>query len=502
MALTSTSNRIVAVGDNSTVLFNYNQLLYDETHLQVYLNGVLQTMGYTVAGVPGTGTSVTFSVAPGSGVQVLMLRVVPITQLSVYQVGGAFPAATTEKNFDLAVMALQQFDETLNRAVTLPITSLLTATNLPDPSLPANYNRALKVKGDGTGYDLFDVSATPFSSVVTMKGDIAIFGAAAVDRLPVGANSSFVEADSTQARGLKWTDFVAKLFSILTTKGDLLVSTGATVVRKAVGANGTVQMARSASTDGLAYVAALTKAIYGLTYANAAGDVTNDLDIAAGGCMDATGAYWITNAALTKQSDVNWAVGNNAGGLDTGAVGNSDYYIWSIARSDTGVTDFLFSLSSTAPSMPTNYGFKRLIGWFKRVGGTIVAFTTYETEGGGIELLWTAPTLDIDLSNTLATRRTDAVKVPLQFSVIANINVLMDDATASFAAYVYCPDASDQAPSTTVGPLATTNVETTATGQWIMRVRTSATGLIAARASITVDVYKVSTLGFTWARRN
>jgi hypothetical protein len=204
MALTSSTNRVVATGDNSTVLFNYNLLLYDATHLQVYLAGILQTSGYTVNGVPGAATSVTFTPAPGTGVQVLLLRVVPVTQLSVYQVAGAFPAATTEKNFDLAVMALQQFDETLDRAVTLPVTSLLTATNLPDPSLPANFNRALKVKGDGTGYDLFDVSATPFSSVVTTKGDIAIFGASAVDRLPVGANGSLLIGASAETRGLKY----------------------------------------------------------------------------------------------------------------------------------------------------------------------------------------------------------------------------------------------------------------------------------------------------------
>jgi hypothetical protein len=36
-----------------------------------------------------------------------------------------------------------------------------------------------------------------------------------------------------------------------------------------------------------------------------------------------------------------------------------------------------------------------------------------------------------------------------------------------------------------------------------MRVRTSATGTIAARANVaTIDSYRVSTMGFTWARRN
>lgn len=302
------------------------------------------------------------------------------------------------------------------------------------------------------------------------------------------------------------TGTFAQVDNPLTTKGDIVVRDGSLPARKAVGANGSIPMARSADTVGIAYVAALNKYIYGWTYANNGADATNDLDIAAGGGMDATGAYWITGAALTKQSDVAWAVGTAAGGLDTGAVGNSDYYIWAIARSDTGVVDYLFSLSSTAPTMPASYDFKRLIGWFKRVGGTIVAFSTYETEGGGIELGWTAPTLDVNLAATLTTsRRTDAVKVPLNFSTIAHINVLTDDAGAQIATWICCPDQADAAPSVSIAPLVNIPQATAAMryGATALRIRTSATGTIAARSdTATVDQYRVVTLGFTWARRN
>jgi hypothetical protein len=155
--------------------------------------------------------------------------------------------------------------------------------------------------------------------------------------------------------------------------------------------------------------------------------------------------------------------------------------------------------------MPANYDFKRLIGWIKRVGAAIVLFHTYETEGGGLEMNWDAPTLDINLSNTLTTsRRTDAVKVPLNFSTIANLNVVMSDAASGFIANICCPDQTDAAPSTTAAPLG--NVELQTVGQSVaaqLMVRTSAAGLIAARANLaTVDLYAVVTLGFTWARRN
>ena len=251
----------------------------------------------------------------------------------------------------------------------------------------------------------------------------------------------------------------------------------------------------------------LTKAIFGLTYDNGT-DALNDLNINVGGAMDATGAYWMTLAtALGKQSDVAWAVGGTpgapAGGLDTGVVGNSDYYVWLIARSDTGVVDALFSLSSTAPTMPENYDFKRLIGWFKRQAGGVLAFTTYETEGGGIEFLWPFPATDINLLNTLTTsRRTDAVRVPLNFSVTAILNAGIADVGAAIA-YIYCPDQADLSPSTTAGPMYTIASNAGADGGGLLRVRTSATGTIAARSTTaTVDKYVVATIGFTWARRN
>ncbi len=246
--------------------------------------------------------------------------------------------------------------------------------------------------------------------------------------------------------------------------------------------------------------------IQGLTYANNGADATNDLDIAAGSCADATGVESMLGTAKTKQSDVAWAVGSAAGMLDTGAVGNSDYYIWAIKRSDTDVVDYLSSLSSTAPTMPANYDFKRLIGWFKRVAGVNVPMHIYETEGGGIHLGWDSPTLDINLSNTLTTsRRTDPVKVPLNFSVVADLNVVINDTSGVHHAIIYCPDQEDLVPSVTAGPLINFGIQVSAgssSGGQLL-VRTSATGTIAARAiTASIDLYAVSTTGFTWARRN
>lgn len=291
----------------------------------------------------------------------------------------------------------------------------------------------------------------------------------------------------------------------LTTRGDLLTRDASGYTRLAIGTSGYVLTSSGTDAAWAAPAGLPRDLIAGLTYANNVSDATNDLDIAVGSAMDATNTRMIVfGTALTKRSDAAWVVGTNQGALDTGSVADSDYYIWLIYRSDTAVSDILFSLSATSPTMPTNYNFKRLIGWFKRASATIVPFHVYQTAGGGLELTWDSPTLDIDLSNTLTTsRRTDAVKVPLNFSTTAHLNVLMGDSSAGFIAWVYCPDQTDLAPSLTAAPLGNVIEVTTAVGPvYQIFVRTSAAGLIAARANLaTVDTYKVATVGFRWSRR-
>ncbi len=292
----------------------------------------------------------------------------------------------------------------------------------------------------------------------------------------------------------------------LTTRGDLLTRDASGYTRLAIGTSNYVlrsnglqpEWGRELVPYGL---------IQGLTYANNVADATNDLDIATGAAMDSSNAkLLVLGGALTKRSDANWAVGTGQGALDTGAVGNNDYYVWLIYRSDTEVVDVLFSLSPTGPTMPANYNYKRLIGWFKRSGGAIVAFTTYEMEGGGLQFLWSAPRSDVALANTLTTaRRTDALSVPHDFSVIADIMASAYDASAGGYALVYCPDQADTTPTDPTSSTGIANlswINTTSVGTSSIRVRTSSAGTVAARSTLaTTDVYNVVTNGFFWPRR-
>ena len=291
----------------------------------------------------------------------------------------------------------------------------------------------------------------------------------------------------------------------LTTRGDLLTRDASGYKRLPIGTSGYVLC--SNGTDPLWVAPVIPRlAIQGLTYANNGSDATNDIDIAVGGAMDATSTrMMVLDSALTKKIDAAWAVGTNQGGLDTGSASDTDYYIWLINRSDTNVTDVLFSTSATSPTMPTDYNYKRLIGWFKRVSSANVAFITFETSGGGLNFLWASPTIDVSTTGLTSSRRTDAIKAPIGFPVYATINVGVENSTTPANAWVYCPNQADLAPGSTTSPTAPLlNVSyLTSTNNYAVQLRvwTDSSAQIAARANTAVNRYAVATIGFEWARR-
>lgn len=187
--------------------------------------------------------------------------------------------------------------------------------------------------------------------------------------------------------------------------------------------------------------------ISGLTLANNDTDAANDIDIAAGTATVTDGASWyvVTTTGLTKRLDASWAVGTNAGGLDTGAEANSTWYhVWLIQRSDTGVVDALFSTSATAPTMPTNYDRKRRIGAVRNDGsGNILPFTQLRDA-----FLWNTRTKDVSAADpgTSAVLRT--LTVPGGIKVDATVAHTIVDNSYAGATYVLLssPDATDTTP--------------------------------------------------------
>lgn len=127
--------RDVYTGNGSSTVFPYTFRILAQTDLSVYVNGVLKalTTDYTVSGVGNDGGgSVTFLVAPTSGHQVLILRNVDISQVSIYTPNESFPATRVERDLDRQTMVNQMQQEELNRAVKLnPSVSGVTTSFTP-----------------------------------------------------------------------------------------------------------------------------------------------------------------------------------------------------------------------------------------------------------------------------------------------------------------------------------------------------------------------------------
>jgi hypothetical protein len=156
----------------------------------------------------------------------------------------------------------------------------------------------------------------------------------------------------------------------------------------------------------------------GLILSNDSGDAAHDINVTAGKARDATDVGNLALATeITKQIDAAWAVGDDAGGLDTGTVAaDTMYAVWLIKRVDTDVVDVLLSASFTAPTMPTNYTLKRLIGAILTDGGSDVwqfkqdgDYFSYTYDLGGTK---NSPTDVADSTITANTFETGTLSAP------------------------------------------------------------------------------------------
>jgi hypothetical protein len=227
----------------------------------------------------------------------------------------------------------------------------------------------------------------------------------------------------------------------------------------------------------------------GLTLSNNGSDATNDIDIAAGVCMDSTNVKFMKLASgITKRLDAAWAVGTGQGGLDTGSLSNVTYHAYVIARLDTGVVDVIFSESASGPTMPDNYTVYRRIGSVLRRAGSLLGFSQ-----NGDEFLLDAPRLDID-GNQTASAISRVLSVPLGIVVWAKIRVRGFNSGA-FGMIFSSPAVADTAPELTAAPLcdiAGNNSSERAT----LEIRTNTSAEIRTRSTAGSTDLHIATYGW------
>jgi hypothetical protein len=140
-------------------------------------------------------------------------------------------------------------------------------------------------------------------------------------------------------------------------------------------------------------VGILRSYLAGLTLSTAGSSTT--FSVAPGVACDSTNVNMMSLAAALSKTTAAWAVGNAAGGLDTGAIAPSNWYhVHLIKRPDTGVVDAAVSLSPSAPTLganiPAAYSISRRIGSMRtNASSQWTAFTQ-----NGDEFLWAAGVQD------------------------------------------------------------------------------------------------------------
>lgn len=244
-------------------------------------------------------------------------------------------------------------------------------------------------------------------------------------------------------------------------------------------------------------VAPLRDYLEGFGISNSVGDTINDITFAAGFCADSTNTAYISGGALTKRLDANWAVGDAQGMLDTGAVADGTYHLFTIKRPDTGVVDYLASTSLLSPTLPTNYTQFRRVGSIVRESGTIRPFI----QKGNV-FLWATPgTLvganpDVSVTNLSTAGILYPLIVPTGIKAEAMFRSRGTHGSAGWGILFSSPDTTDIAPSLSGAPGADLAGASTEVDRGVNTVRTDSSGRIRARSTQSSTSLVMVTYGF------
>jgi hypothetical protein len=553
MTVLSTVNRFPYTGNGAQVTFPYTRKVFVTADVQVYVSGVLQVAGYTVTGVGNdNGGNVVFDTAPANLAPVLVLLVEPATQETSLPTSGPFPAKAVESMSDKLTMEIQQLAETDNRSLKVAVTSLFQNLLVPDPVT----GKFLRWK-DATALENADITSggvlglpvstanggtgSAFASLLALAQGLnlalwkkgANIVAAATITLPNPIDGNQIDVTgNTGITAISTTGVAEGTIVCLHFTGTPAITDGAslqlygrTSYTAAAGdklyfqlrgttwtevARVPLQAAANAAKfwrgDGTWSAPLALNGIVGLTLTNNAGDATNDIDVAVGSVAsdDANPSAkepMFLSALITKQLDVNWAVGTNQGGLDTGAIANGTYHVFLIKRVDTGVVDVLYSLSPTAPTMPANYTKKQRIGSILREAAAIVAFSQDQDT-----FYRKASKIDFDAVNPGTAAVLRALSVPTGIKVDAIVSMtIVGITTGNITVYASSPDQNDEAATVAATtPLANAgfaarDVNTSTWGSsGLSRVRTNTSAQIRTRLSASGAADRVGGITYGW----
>jgi len=207
MAISTTTNRIVYLGDGATTGFPYPFRIFDDTDLVVTevliaspFTETVKTLttDYTVSGAgDATGGTVTMVTAPASTVKLVIERSVPFTQGVTFVDNEVEPADTTNDALDKLTMLTQQLLDVQDRTVRLDITQdpALINTSLPPPEA----DKALTWNSDGTALINVTNPGAAADAAAESAAEAAASEAAAASSASDSASSASAASSSASA---------------------------------------------------------------------------------------------------------------------------------------------------------------------------------------------------------------------------------------------------------------------------------------------------------------
>jgi len=230
--------------------------------------------------------------------------------------------------------------------------------------------------------------------------------------------------------------------------------------------------------------AGTTPGLDGLVYSKPAA-TSYSVRVGAGSVYLSSGDLLKLSSPMTKVINGAWAAGSSSGGLDTGTVSPSTwYYIWLIYNPTSKITDFLFSLSATAPTMPSGYTVGYRLGAVLTNGSSnILAFQRWHDW-----TFWTDILTDVSYTSAGSTGVSKTVRVPPDYAVEARLSVLAGGDIAG-RLVISDPDLGDAAAST-----SRTTVLSGSSAE--CQVLTAIGGSVRVRANGTGVTVRISTLGW------
>ncbi len=231
-------------------------------------------------------------------------------------------------------------------------------------------------------------------------------------------------------------------------------------------------------------------------------DTAHDINVIAGSAASSGDTLQMILASeMTKQIDVTWVAGDDAGGLSSSltAPANNTWYHVFLIRVGTAI-DVIFDTSLVCANGVADHS----VTEYRRIGSVltdgsanILQFIMYEDGGGSTETIWTTPIEDVDVTDQSTTAVARTLSVPTGINPTAAFNVYFTDADSSpTLLYIRNPDTTDQAPSITASPSVTMD-----SGGDNIILRTNTSAQVETRANDAGGELQIVTLSYKDARR-